>query len=46
MNHACFNRTHFNMSRHARPGIIERLARAFGRWREAKGFPKRRGRND
>jgi hypothetical protein len=33
MNHACFNRTHFNMSRHARPGIIKRLARAFGRLR-------------
>jgi hypothetical protein len=25
--------THFNVSRHARPGIIERLARAFGRLR-------------
>jgi hypothetical protein len=31
MNHARFSMTHFNVSRHARPGILARLARACGR---------------
>ena len=43
MNHARFSMTHFNVSRHARPGIPARLARAYRRWREAKVFSKGRG---
>ena len=43
MNRACFNRTHFNMSRHARPGILARLARACGRWLGANGLFNREG---
>jgi uncharacterized protein YjiS (DUF1127 family) len=43
MNHARFSMTHFNVSRHARPGILARLARAYRRWRALRGFFKGRG---